>query len=182
MRKLITVALATIFAFTSFATSADEPNAFVEIQANEGAGLSATIDSANFGTLRHSFDTQTIQDKSLIITVSDTRGTGDGWNVTVSGTDFKTEDGSKSFGINNLALQSPQVQTVKGQDYNSHSFEVRDLHSIQSDSQNNKIASAQQGKGIGEYKLTHPATLTIPGGTLIGSYQSTLTVSIATGP
>lgn len=181
MRKLITMAFATIFAFTSIAAAANQPNASVEVGAKPGSGLTASIGAADFGRIDHSLDSQTIQGKSLVVNISDTRGTGEGWSVTIAGTDFKRQDG-KSFGIDNLSLQTPQVTTLKGQEYTKHAFQVNGVPMVQSNGQNSKIASAQSNTGIGEYKLTHPATLTVPGGTLIGSYKSTLTVSIVSGP
>lgn len=45
-----------------------------------------------------------------------------------------------------------------------------------------KIASAAVGEGDGVYDLTPGFQLTVPGGTFIGSYAASVTVTISTGP
>jgi hypothetical protein len=47
---------------------------------------------------------------------------------------------------------------------------------------NRKIISAQPGRGSGTYQQDLGITVTVPGGTTVGSYRSTITVTAAAAP
>lgn len=118
--------------------------------------------------------------------VSDTRGTGEGWNVVVQGTAFAQWNGTayvgggKKLPAGSLSMPAPTVSsseatpappTVTPGPY------LIDGHAV-------KIASASPGAGQGTYSFTQtgPLTLTVVAAAYEGTYRSEITVSVASGP
>jgi hypothetical protein len=143
--------------------------------------LAVTITTANFEARPFSFDQQTTSG-SLSLAVTDTRGTATGWGVSLAGTDFSALTG-ETFAITNLSVAPGTPQAVTGQCgaiTSNANQSVVPIAQMQTNTQ--RIWTAASGAGSGCYTLTAGSTLGIPGGTLVGTYVSTITVSISSAP
>lgn len=113
--------------------------------------------------------------------VIDARGSGAGWNVTVQATQF--DSGSHQLALGSLQMTAPGVAAKNGTS-NAAPTIVGGPYTIDAASAV-KIASAAVNTGMGSYTFTPAAnnlTLSIPASAYVGTYTSTVTVSVVTGP
>jgi hypothetical protein len=112
-------------------------------------------------------------------TVYDARGTGAGWNVTVQASQFTT--GTKTLAYGSLSMPN---QTVTKIDSTSNTAPTVVAGSYLIDSASAlKISSAAVDTGMGSYSYSGGnLTLSIPANAYAGTYTSTVTVSVVTGP
>ncbi len=127
------------------------------------------------------------------LTITDSRGNGFGWNVTIQAGQFAEWDatanggaggyvsGGKTLALNSLQLPTPAV-TADGTDSPPPSV-MAGPHRIDTTAAV-KIVSAAEGTGMGKYimSVTEPLELTLPANAYAGSYRSDVTVSIVSGP
>lgn len=145
-----------------------------------GGGLTnATGASVPFGSL-----TLTGADQLLPFSpatpwrATDSRGTGTGWNVTVSSTDFTSPSGGIAVANFKLQLLAAKIVKVSGNAVpSSAATSYQPLGGTPL-----KLLSAGVGQGMGAYDYTPDFQLTVPAQTLAGSYQAVVTVSINSGP
>jgi hypothetical protein len=117
--------------------------------------------------------------------VNDSRGTGAGWNVTVSATQFKEHDGTayvtggKTLPTGSLSMAAPTVAA----DGTTSPVPTLTAGPYTIDGASVKIASASADTGMGKYDFSSSAlTLTVPSSAYAKGYRSSLTVTLATGP
>jgi hypothetical protein len=165
--------------------SSDTGDATVEITINATNNfLAVSVTDVNFLQWAYSFDDRDVNG-DLFVEVTDTRGTGAGWNVLLSATDFVRADLAYSFAIDNLDLLQNDVTDLAylGTPAISPSPScIAPDDAVPVNGTGTKILSAAVNCGMGQFQLEMNGTLTIPGGTLAGVYQSIVTVDIATGP
>ncbi len=121
--------------------------------------------------------------------VTDSRGNGFGWNVTVQATQFAEWDaasatyvsGGKTLALNSLKLPTPAV-AADGTTSPPPSV-MTGPHQIDT-SGAVKIASAAVDTGMGKYNfsLAQPLELTVPANAYAKTYRSTVTLSVVSGP
>ena len=109
--------------------------------------------------------------------VIDARGTGAGWNVVVSSTDFaKFGDPGKTIAATGFDIPvAPVVTTVAGNTAptsNSGNLNGGGL----------KLLSAALDQGMGNYQVTPGLQLTVPAQTYTGTYTATVTETVISGP
>lgn len=116
--------------------------------------------------------------------VTDARGTGAGWNVTVQSTQFASA--SHTLPTGSISLSEPTVAkkyassntvpTIVGGPYSINQYSGSSPVAV-------KIASAAVDAGMGAYTFS-PSTMTLSVGAdaYAGVYTSTVTVSVVTGP
>jgi hypothetical protein len=169
----------------SHATAATTADAKVTITST--GTLTASITGADFGSTAYSFGSQTLASKDIVITAADDRGTGEGWNVTLSSGDFMGDDydpstnplhtfavsGNLTFGAGTTAVDAGNSGTGAGKITST---------AINPSASTVKLWQAFAGYGDGHYTLTVPATLTIPARTVVDSYTATMTIGIASAP
>ena len=116
--------------------------------------------------------------------VIDATGSGSGWKVQAQASQFSTGGATPIL----LATGSLKLEASTVAANNATSGAVPTIvsgpYTIDSGSAV-KIASAAVGAGMGSYKFTPPAnalTLSIPSSAYAGTYNSTVTVSVVTGP
>ena len=148
-------------------------NVDVVIAPSETGVMSVAITNVNFGSYEYSLSTQSAREGSVVISTGDTRGTAEGWSVTLSGTDF-----DPNFLIGNLTLTDPQVATTSGTGLPSEDPPAAVAANPVVVAPGTTVITAAPDSGAGTCTTTYDANLTIPGGTLVGTYQSTLTVTI----
>jgi hypothetical protein len=121
--------------------------------------------------------------------VTDNRGLGSGWNLTVQATQFREHDGSgyvvsgKVLNLSSLSMLQPTV-AADGSTSSPTPTIIAGPHIIDSGSAV-KIASAAADAGMGKYDFTQDAaglTLSIPADAHAATYRSEVTVSFASGP
>lgn len=183
-RKCVSGALALTLAAgmagSAFAATNDGGDVDVEITPKSTGGvLSVSITDLDFGTFEYSLSQRT-PTGMITINASDMRGTAGGWTVKLSGDDFATNDTTPlSFDIENLSLPAGTVNHVGAP--SGHPTSAVPLLSAASPvtAAPQVVLNALPGTGAGIYENQRPGTqLVIPGGTLVGDYQSTLTVEI----
>lgn len=177
LRTMFAGALSLGIVSSAGAQTGDTGSATVTIETNEG-GLTALISDVNFGTFPYSVADRAV-DGTITINVEDNRGTQVGWDLYLSGTDF-SEAGTPTttFPISALSLDAGTVTET------STIGSVAPTSSAASPVTNASavVMTAAAGEGDGHWENERSATLTIPGGTLVGTYESTLTVSFTAAP
>ncbi len=187
MKKIIVISLTMMMlVMSAFAVGAETGT----IDLEEGT-LSVTTDQIGFNAITLDGTDQTAISASSTNnwTVTDARGSGAGWNVTISATDF-------SFGAGNeidisdtdsefkIQLLDANITVVSGNA--KPASQVTSLTPIPEDGVNPplKILSAAVSTGMGSYAFNPNFELEIPADLHVGAgaYSSTVTVTAATGP
>ncbi len=147
------------------------------IQLNAGS-LSVTTNPVDFGTLSLTGLEQTIDTQPSPWTAADARGTGAGWTVTVSSTDFASAGGTITVDNSKIRLQDSNVVTVSGN--TPPTSQVTSYQPLSGSPL--AVLSAASGTGKGTYDFTPDMRQIVPADIAPGSYEAFLTVSINSGP
>jgi hypothetical protein len=154
----------------------------VKITPVDGATVSVIIEESSsnrFDDKEYSLSQQTSLG-DLDVTVTDNRGTAKGWTIGIYGTDFIRSNTTVGANIpaGNLALTAGTVTSQLGSGTNPSSVSVPST--LPTATAQLWQAASNQGDGI--YTLPLIGTLTIPAGTLVDTYQSTVTVEVTAAP
>lgn len=129
-------------------------------------------------TLNGASQTVSAQTVDAPVSVSDLRGTGAGWDVSVTRTAFQTADGSHTLnGVLTLPAGTASATANDSKAPTTNQVVVND--------QAASVESAATGSGLGSWDDTLDAkgvTLQIPNGAYAGAYTSTLTWTLADAP
>jgi hypothetical protein len=176
--------LLTSASLGAFATVApnDTADVAVEITPVDGATVSVIIDESTsnpFEDKEYSLSQQTSLG-DLDVTVTDNRGTAKGWTIGIHGTDFERSNSTVGADIpaGNLALSAGTVSSQPGSGADPSSVSVPS--NLPTTIAQPWQAASNEGDGI--YTLPLIGTLTIPAGTLVDTYQSTVTVEVTAAP
>ncbi len=112
------------------------------------------------------------------VTATDPRGTGTGWRVQVSATNFVGDTVANTFSIGNLSLSDPEGTVTTGGD----AVSTVTANSFALSTSPQTLLSAASSGGEGDYTFTYNGALDVPGQTRADSYTSTITVTIVNGP
>lgn len=118
------------------------------------------------------------------LTVSDTRTTGSvGWNLTITSTQFST--GTRTLATNASTVTGVSSACANGgvciNPTNSLTYPIN-VPSGSSPPTANKFYSAASATGVGAFTVTPTIAVSVPQNSYAGSYASTLTIAIASGP
>ena len=169
----------------SVAAFADSPSASVMVNAGNFTEAGPSSASANAITLDGTDQTASY---TMDIAVVDDTGSGSGWNVTITSTTFATGD-CISTG-HNLSTSASTVQSVAMADNGagtytdptnsvSYPFTVPAACTAPAAVE---LFNSSANTGLGHFKLTPTVHIAIPANTYAGTYTSTVTLSIVTGP
>jgi len=147
------------------------------IQLN-GGSLSVATSPVDFGTLSLTGLEQTIDTQPFPWIAADARGTGAGWNVTVSSTDFASAGGTIAVDNSKIRVQDSNVVTVSGN--TAPTSQVTTYQPLSTSPL--AVLSAAIGNGKGTYDFTPDMRQIVPADIAPGSYEAFLTVSINSGP
>jgi hypothetical protein len=144
-----------------------------------GGSLSVTPQSIGFGTVTLAGADQTVTDgDSTNWSAVDPTGAGAGWNVTIAATDFV--DGGNTIAVANFdaRLLDANISTVAGNTAPTSSITTYTALSTTAQT----LLSAAVGDGMGSYTFVPDFTLDVAASTFAGTYTSTVTVAIVSGP
>jgi plastocyanin len=144
-----------------------------------GSGLSLTTQAVNFGSVLLNAADQVITTSPQAWRAADARGTGAGWNVTLTAADFTSPGGTIPVANFKVQLLASKVTTVSG-----NAPPVTRVTSFQplSNTSPLKLLSAGAGEGMGSYDFTPDFELMVPASTAAAVYEAALVVSINSGP
>lgn len=188
VRKIFGTALAATvlagsLAGSAFAAEPTNGSTKGQVIINPGT-ITASISGGDFGDTAYSFSDQTVktsEKQNFIINVTDLRGTGQGWTVSVSAQDFKGADTGTKFGADNLSLHAVGITVRDGQAKDGVESKS-DVKFESSGTAVQDVVTAKPKHGMGSYDAEFEGELVIPGGTLSDTYTSTLTVSVVSAP
>lgn len=120
---------------------------------------------------------------TLPITVIDATGSGAGWNLTVSSTTFTT--GSHSLDPNASKITGVTSACAAGATCSNPTNNVS-YTSLTLPSGNSvtavKMFNAAANTGMGKFAITPTVAISIPANAFAGTYNSTVTVTVASAP
>jgi hypothetical protein len=168
---------------SAIAAFADSGTARVAVNAGSLTLTGVTNVSAPPVTLNGDDQTTTY---SMGLTVSDARGSGAGWNLSITSTAFTT--GSQS--LSNTASSINAAPTVACSGVGGHCTSPDDsaitypvgVPAGASAPTAVKFFDAKANTGLGKFTITPTVTIAIPGNTYAGTYTSTVTIALNTGP
>ncbi len=152
------------------------------------AGIrTAIIADLDLDAVDYSHADQNILD-TMVLTVDDSTGTGDGWNVTVQAGDFELDGDvgtTNDIAASNFVLDSNAIPVMTaGQAINVTAGNGPEVGLAVTGSLDaaRKVIFAGIGYGQGTYTQNLGVTLTVPGYSRAGTYTSTLVVTNGAGP
>lgn len=166
--------------------------AFVVVNVTTGGGstIQATITLVS-GTLSINaypvaFPAVTLDGLDQVAAVSpspwraiDSRGTGSGWNVTLTSTNFASGTGTIPAGNFRVRLLPGSITTVSG---GAPPATLVSSYQALSNSLPLKLLAAIAGTGMGTYNFVPDFSLLVPASTSPGDYQASIVVSVNSGP
>jgi len=161
-------------------------NAVVDVQVKgiENGTVSISIsesDEDTFDDVTYNYTTTTPSYGDFVVTVTDQRGTAAGWNVTLQGTNFERQQ-NKSVGQDIAIGQLGLIPRTPTRVSNAGTTPVA-VNTIGSMSTSpNQFWQANSNQGDGVFQTVVDGTLTVPAGTLVNTYKSTITASITFAP
>jgi hypothetical protein len=108
----------------------------------------------------------------------DARGSGAGWNVTISSSNFSGSGGSIPVANFKVRLLQTNIVTVSGN--TAPTTSIGTLAPLSGTP--TRLLSAALNAGMGQYNYTPDFQLTVPGSTAAGAYTANVSVSINSGP
>jgi len=125
---------------------------------------------------------QTKTSTALTLSAADTRGTGAGWNVTITSTTFKAGAHTLSTSattVTAVALSCPGGGCTNPT--NSVGYPLTVPAGAVAPAAV-KLFNAKAATGLGTFTLTPTFSIALPANTYAGSYSSTVTFSVVSGP
>lgn len=172
IKRLITITAVAVVATMAIAASAFALGVTGTITGTAGIALNPGSAPSFTDTLSGADQTVTYQPG---LTVTDARGTGAGWHLTVSATNLTdgTHSLSQSVSAVSQACSSGSTCTLPT---NSVTLPVAIGTSGSS------FYSAASGAGLGQVAVNPTVSVAIPGNSYAGSYSSTVTFAAVAGP
>jgi hypothetical protein len=148
-----------------------------------GAG-SISLASASTATISDTLDgTDQTVSYTLPLTMTDARGSGAGWNLTITSTTFNTGSHTLATTASSIAsvTSSCAVGVTCTDPTNSISYPLT-VPAAATAPTAVKFFNAAVNTGMGQFTITPSINVTIPGNSYAGSYTSTLTIAAVSGP
>ncbi|HWB22441.1 MAG TPA: WxL domain-containing protein [Gaiellaceae bacterium] len=143
--------------------------------------------SLSHGTTASVTDTLDGSDQSvnytLPLTMNDLRGTGAGWNLTMTSTTFT--NGTQTLGTSASSIASVAAVCTAGGSCSNASNSISYPLTVPAAATAPaavKVFNAAASTGMGRFTITPSINVSIPGNSYAGSYTSTLTIAAVSGP
>lgn len=114
---------------------------------------------------------------SALLGIVDARGTGPGWNLTVSATTF-SDGGGHTFAPGSVA--SVSASCLGGSACTGATNSI--TYPLTLSGTAAKFFNAGANSGMGQVNVTPSMNVTVPGNSYAGTYTSTVTLAVASGP
>jgi hypothetical protein len=165
------------------AVAADTASEPVSVKVNriDGGTVSVQIaESQQFSDVVYSLNDVVPSTGKLLVTVSDTRGTATGWDVTLKATDFIKGDQTvgENIPVGQFSLTADATNRTSG--FGEIPTSKHDVAPVGASS--SALWEADSDEGDGVFTLELGGTLNVPAGTLVDTYTSTVTVDVAAAP
>jgi hypothetical protein len=122
------------------------------------------------------------QTYTVPLTIQDTRGTGAGWNLTVTSTTFTTGTQSLSTTASSLTGVTSACSTgTCTNPSNAQTYPITVPAAVSAPTAV-KFFNTTTNNGMGKFTITPTVGVTIPQNAFAGTYTSTVTLSIVSGP
>jgi hypothetical protein len=177
----LVVALGLVVLSAAAAASAD--NAVVTGTITGGSLSESTTATPSFSVTLDGTDKTASY--TLPMTLVDARGTGAGWNVTVTSTQFSTGAGGSTLSTSASSVQSVSSTCVSGSTCTSATNSVTYPLTVPAASTAPtavKLFNAAANTGLGKFTVTPTVQVSVPANTFAGTYTSTVTLAVVTGP
>lgn len=173
-RSLLSILLIVIITFTPAWAIASQQRVNVTVKGDPLGFTLPEVSSLADVTLT-GYD-QTTTGTLGTININDARGIGAGWNLVLHADDFVNTDGSGAFiPATGFAIDgTPTVTTVAGNSGPTSFSGLLDGPLL--------ILSAGAGSGMGRYQVDPTISLIIPADTIAGTYETTVTATVTSGP
>lgn len=109
------------------------------------------------------------------VTVTDNRGTGSGWSVTASVSDFACCTPQRVIAAENLEISPGAAVVLSGK---NTGIATGSVHKFTSTEDAATLITAVAGAGMGSYRVTPSISLSIPPDAYAGTYTATVTITI----
>jgi hypothetical protein len=182
LRRCCTTAVIAAIALAAAATASA---ANVTATATVNAGTLTLSTTASPGVSVTLDGTDQTPSYTLPMTVNDATGSGTGWNVTITSTTFSTGGGSphllSTSASTATAVSSTCATGTCTNPSNSISYPLA-VPAGSSAPTAVKLFNAAATSGMGKFTVTPTVGVAIPANTYAGTYQSTVTVAVVSGP
>lgn len=186
---LVTAITAAVMATATIAY-ADDSNVTIT---GDSLALGA-ISTSDFGGITLNGAAQSTTATMSGFSVTDPRGTGLGWNVTISASSFREYEGGayvasgKTLGTSRFSMATATVAKADATSSDAPTM-TAGTYTLDADANSDgtseavKIASAATGAGMGSYTVTPGELgLSVPASVYAKTYRSDVTVTLSTGP
>ena len=187
LRKRIGVtlplALAAVAASLVVASSASADNSLVTANIAAGSLTEVTSAAPSFSVTLDGTDKT--GSYTLPITVTDARGSGAGWNLTITSTQFSTGVSGNTLASDAASIASVASTCVAGSTCTNPTNSVTYPLTIPAGASPPpavKFFNAAVNTGRGKFTGTPSVQVAVPANTFAGTYTSTVTLAIASGP
>lgn len=184
-RVLATVGAVTLLASASLGTLAVGPTAAdVDVRINPTGNGTVTVSIAEttaFNDVTYNVTAAQTSSGVLTVTTTDDRGSGRGWNVTIGATDFARQENptvGRDIAINNFSLTAGTPTRTFGVGTTPTST----TNQSPVTTPQSQLWNAATNQGDGQFTLPLSSSLNIPAGTLVDTYNSTVTVNVTFAP
>ena len=124
------------------------------------------------------------QSYTVPLSITDARGSGAGWNATITSTTF-TDASSHTLGTTASSLTGVSSSCVAGGSCTNPTNAVTYPLTVPAGATAPaavKFFNAAANTGMGRFTVTPTISVTVPGNAYAGTYSSTVTVAVASGP
>lgn len=121
---------------------------------------------------------------SIPLSITDARGSGSGWNATITSTTF-SDGSSHDLGSSASSIDSVSSACVSGGTCTAPTNAVSYPLTLPAGSTAPaavKFFNAAANTGMGRFTVTPTVNIGVPGNAYAGTYSSTVTVAVASGP
>ncbi|MFL5846095.1 MAG: WxL domain-containing protein [Solirubrobacteraceae bacterium] len=125
------------------------------------------------------------QTYTVPLTVQDTRGTGAGWNLTATSTTFSTGGGTpRTLSTSASSLTAVNSSCTSGTCTNPSNAQTYPIAVPAGTTAPTaiKFFNTTANNGMGRFTITPTIGVTVPQNAFAGTYSSTVTLSVITGP
>jgi hypothetical protein len=121
---------------------------------------------------------------TLPLSITDARGNGSGWNATITSTSF-TDGSGHTLAASASSVSNVTVACVNGGSCTNPTNAVTYGLSVPAGATAPtavKLFNAAANTGMGRFTVTPSVSVSVPGNVFAGTYSSTVTVAVASGP